>query len=57
MATEPKHRHHANPKMAEGLALLARSSAAGTHGDRRTKRNRDRSSQRRRAISESREDQ
>ncbi|HEY6019454.1 MAG TPA: hypothetical protein VIY48_06015 [Candidatus Paceibacterota bacterium] len=32
-----------------------RSGAAGKHGDRRTKRNRDRSSQRRRAISEAKE--
>lgn len=29
-----------------------RSGAAGTHGDRRTKRNRTRSAQKRRAISE-----
>lgn len=56
MASQPKYRHHANPKLAEGLALLARSNAAGSHGDRRTKRNRDRSSQRRRAIRDSRED-
>lgn len=33
----------------------AGSGAAGTHQDRRTKRNRDRSSQRRRAISDSKE--
>lgn len=32
-----------------------RSAAAGKHGDRRTKRNRDRSSQRRRAIADARE--
>lgn len=33
-----------------------RSGAAGKHGDRRTKRNRDRSSQRRKAIQEGRHD-
>ena len=32
-----------------------RSGAAGSHGDRRTKRNRDRSSQRRKAIEEAKE--
>lgn len=32
-----------------------RSAAAGKHGDRRTKRNRDRSNQRRKAIAEAKE--
>jgi hypothetical protein len=44
-----------NPKYAREMAELRRSNAAGTHGDRRTKRNRDRSSQRRRAINDARE--
>ena len=34
------------------LAELRRSGAAGKHGDRRTKRNRDRGSQKRRALKE-----
>lgn len=36
------------------LQELRRSGAAGKHGDRRTKRNRDRGSQQRRAIAEAR---
>lgn len=39
----------------ERLQELRRSSAAGTHGDRRTKRLRDRSAQRRAAIREQRD--
>lgn len=37
------------------LAELRRSNAAGTHPDKRTKRNRDRSSQTRHAIRDSKE--
>ena len=44
-----------NPKYAREMAELRRSNAAGIHGDRRTKRNRDRSTQRRRAIDDARE--
>jgi hypothetical protein len=33
-----------------------RSGASGTHGDRRTKRNRDRSTRTRKAIAESRQE-
>ena len=44
-----------NPKYAREIAELRRSNAAGTHGDRRTKRNRDRSSQKRNAIRDARE--
>lgn len=39
-----------NKALAEGMRMLARSGAAGTHGDRRTKRKRDRSAQKRNAI-------
>lgn len=54
-ATNPtRHRGTANPRYAQEMAGLRRSNAAGTHGDRRTKRNRDRSTQRRRAIAEAR---
>lgn len=37
---------------ATKLSELRRSGASGTHGDRRTKRNRDRSTQKRNAIKE-----
>lgn len=39
-----------NPRYAREIAELRRSNAAGTHLDRRTKRDRDRSSNRRHAI-------
>lgn len=39
-----------NKALAEGMRMIARSGAAGVHGDRRTKRNRDRSAQKRNAI-------
>lgn len=42
-------------RYAREIAELRRSNAAGTHGDRRTKRNRDRSNNRRRAINDARE--
>lgn len=44
-----------NPRYAREMAELRRSNAAGTHGDRRTKRNRDRSSQRRNAINDAKD--
>ncbi|WP_162802066.1 hypothetical protein [Ornithinimicrobium murale] len=47
-----KHRGIANPGYAQGMAELRRSNAAGTHGDRRTKRARDRGARRRLAISD-----
>lgn len=50
-----KHKPTANPALAEGMRQLRRSSAAGTHGDRRTKRNRDRAAKRRNAIRDQRE--
>lgn len=43
------------PDRVRATLDLRRSGAAGKHGDRRTKRNRDRSSQNRRAIAEARE--
>lgn len=43
------------PERVRAVLELRRSGAAGKHGDRRTKRNRDRSGQRRKAISEARE--
>jgi hypothetical protein len=42
------------PERVRVVVERSRSAAAGKHGDRRTKRNRDRSSQRRKAIVESR---
>lgn len=50
MACKTKAHKVENKALAEGMRMLARSGAAGTHGDRRTKRNRDRSSQKRNAI-------
>lgn len=51
--TKPrKHRGIANPGYARDMAELRRSNAAGTHGDRRTKRARDRGARRRRAIAD-----
>lgn len=56
LTREQRHQHdHANPDMAKGLHEIARSGKAGGHADRRFKRNRDRLSQRRNAISEQRE--
>lgn len=45
-----KHVRTANPELARAMHALRSSSAAGTHGDRRTKRLRDRGSRRRAAI-------
>lgn len=39
-----------NKALAEGMRLIARSGAAGTHADRRTKRNRSRADKKRTAI-------
>lgn len=43
------------PDRVRAVIELRRSGAAGKHGDRRTKRNRDRSTRTRRAIAEARE--
>ncbi len=40
----------ANPALAKAMAEKRRSGAAGTHADRRTKRNRTRAAQRRSAL-------
>lgn len=42
----------ANPEYAKAIAELRRSSAAGTHGDKRSKRARTRSAQRSRALAD-----
>lgn len=42
----------ANPDLARAMHGLRSSNAAGIHGDRRTKRNRDRSARRRHAIAD-----
>lgn len=52
MARKARHPKTANPALAAANAERARSSAAGTHGDRRTKRNRSRNAQRTRAIND-----
>lgn len=44
----------ASPEQLRARLELRRSGAAGMHKDRRTRRNRDRASQRRNAISDSR---
>lgn len=50
MATKTKHSPTANPEMARAMRQRRSSNAAGTHGDRRTKRLRDRGARRRAAI-------
>lgn len=45
-------RDQANPALARAMQEKRRSSAAGTHADRRTRRNRSRSAQKRNAIKE-----
>lgn len=50
-----KYKPTANPEYAHGMREIRRSSAAGTHADRRTKRNRDRAAKRRNAIREQKE--
>lgn len=47
--TKPKRRT-ANPELARAMRDLRSSGAAGVHGDRRTKRQRDRGARRRAAI-------
>lgn len=42
----------ANPELARAMQEKRRSNAAGTHADRRTRRNRSRSAQKQRAIKE-----
>lgn len=49
---QKKNRTGANPAFALAMQELRRSSAAGTHGDRRTKRLRDRGAQKRAALRE-----
>lgn len=41
-----------NPELAAAMRDLRRSNAAGTHQDRRTRRNRSRNAQRARAITD-----
>lgn len=50
-------KHHTRPiiagaNLALALAMRGKASAAGVHADRRTKRNRTRSAQKRRAIAD-----
>ncbi|GAA1491005.1 hypothetical protein [Brachybacterium sacelli] len=45
------HRHE-NPDLHRSMIERARSGAAGVHGDRRTKRRRDRGAKRRAAIND-----
>lgn len=47
-----KNHRTANPDLARAMVELRRSGAAGPHGDRRTKRNRDRGTRNRAAISD-----
>jgi len=50
MARTRKLHRTANPDMARAMVNLRASGAAGPHGDRRTKRNRDRGTRKRAAI-------
>ena len=50
MAKNKKHRGIANPAYAQAMAELRRSSAAGTHADKRDKRARTRGAQLRRDL-------
>jgi hypothetical protein len=53
MPKQPKHHGNAlPPEVMRQRRELRRSGAAGIHGDRRTKRNRTRSAQRRGAIND-----
>lgn len=53
MARKARNPHaHTNPDLHRATIERARSNAAGTMADRRTRRNRDRASQRRNAIRE-----
>lgn len=52
MGKTRKYQPHANPVLAEAMRELRRSNAAGTHADRRTRRNRSRSAQRTNSIKE-----
>jgi hypothetical protein len=47
-----EHQPTANPEYIKAMREIRRSNAAGAHGDRRTKRNRDRSAKNRNAIKE-----
>lgn len=50
MAKQKRYARTANPELARAMHGKRSSSAAGIHGDRRTKRLRDRSARRRSAI-------
>lgn len=50
--TEPKPIKPPNPEYARAMAELRRSNASGTHEDKRTKRRRARSDNKRKAIEE-----
>jgi len=50
MAPAGKRHRTANPAMARAMVELRTSGAAGPHGDRRTKRNRERGTRKRAAI-------
>lgn len=51
MSKSRTHRHE-NTDLAQAMRELRRSNAAGTHEDRRTRRNRSRSERDRRAIAD-----
>lgn len=53
MASKTKYRWIANPELAKAMAELRRSSAAGAHKDRRTRKARTRSTARARSIRDS----
>lgn len=55
MASKTKQHRTANPELAEAMRGKRGSSAAGPHGDRRTKRLRERGARRRKAISDQRD--
>lgn len=50
MPKKQRYARTANPDLARAMHAKRTSSAAGTHGDRRTKRVRDRAARRRAAI-------
>lgn len=52
MSKRDKYKHPANPERAQAMHGLARSNAAGTHADKRTKRRRSRADAKRHAIRE-----
>ena len=52
--TDPRHEPVANPALAEGMRMLARSGAAGAH-DSRPRRERTRAAAKRAAIRQERD--